>query len=274
MGPVASGKVKDVYDLGDGLIRFHFSDRISAYDVKFAETIPKKGEVLCAFAEFWFDALDVPNHFVRKDSPTDIIVRKLTMLPIECVARGYLYGSLYDRHRRGDAPLSLEGAQMADRLPEPIFDPTTKSGHDVPISREEAVRKNLVSDETYCTLEAMTLEIFKKMSAIADSAGFIMADLKLEFGEQDGRIILADSIGPDEFRLWPKDQYEPGRVQNAYDKQIFRDWLDARGYKDAFEQERAAGRDPVPPPIPPDVVRTITDRYLDVYARITGKQIG
>ena len=273
MDLITRGKVKDVYDVGGDQLRFHFSDRVSAYDVKFADSIPRKGEILCAFASFWFQTLDVPNHFVKKESSTDMIVNKMKMFPIECIARGYLYGSLFDRHARGKTRLRVDDARLAAKLPEPVFDPTTKSAHDVPVDRDAAVREGLVSGAVYDKLEFMTVDIYKKMLARVESAGFILADLKLEFGMLDGKILLGDSIGPDEFRLWPTDSYAPGRTQVAYDKQILRDWLTSSGHKESFEHSRAANQDPVPPTIPSEIVGQMTCRYIDAYERITGKPI-
>ncbi len=274
MEPVASGKVKDIYDAGDGRLRFHFSDRVSAYDVKFAQEIPRKGEVLCAFAEYWFESLGVPHHFVEKVSDTDIIVKKMEMIPLECVARGYLYGSLYDRYLAGKATLDLDDSRIAALLPRPIFDPTTKSEHDMPVDRSEAVRMNLVSESEYDRLERITLDIYKKMADTARSAGFIMADLKLEFGILDGEIVLGDSIGPDEHRLWPLDLYAPDKTQDTFDKQILRDWLSSEGHKARFERERAAGAAPTPPAIPNGIIEKMTRRYLEAYSRITSKSLG
>lgn len=273
MGLVATGKVKDIYDAEDGRLRFHFSDRVSAYDVKFAQGIPQKGQVLCAFAEYWFETLGVPHHFVERVSDTDIVVKKMKMIPLECVARGYLYGSLYDRYSKGQIELDADGLILASKLPAPIFDPTTKSEHDAPVNRDEAIKMGLLSASEYDQLESMTLDIYKRMADAAKPAGFIMADLKLEFGVLDGQIILGDSIGPDEYRLWPLDAYEPGRIQSAFDKQILRDWLADKGYKEQFERSRAAGRPPEPPAIPESVIEEMTQRYLEAYSRITGKTL-
>ena len=145
---LTSGKVKDLYDVDENTLLFKFSDRVSAYDVKFKQNIPRKGEVLCKFAEFWFNELPVPNHFVRRESETEIIVKKMKMLPIECVVRGYFYGSLIGRWKKGDVSVP-EGTNttMAAKLPEPLFDPTTKSEHDIPINKEKALEMNLVTEE-------------------------------------------------------------------------------------------------------------------------------
>ena len=159
---LTSGKVKDVFDLGNNIL-FKFSDRVSAYDVKFKDEIPRKGEVLCKFAEYWFKKLDVANHFVERKSDTEIIVKKMDMLPIECVVRGYFYGSLVSRYESGQ--ISLDGdvkKELASKLTTPIFDPTTKSTHDVPINKEEAVSQNLVSSEEFDWLSNKSIEIYKK----------------------------------------------------------------------------------------------------------------
>ncbi len=269
-----SGKVKDVYDLEDGTLLFRFSDRVSAYDVKLHQTIPGKGEVLCKFAQYWFDQLPGPNHFVRRVSDTEMVVRRMEMVPLECVVRGYLYGSLMARCRDGSATLP-DGATMilASKLPRPIFDPTTKSEHDVAVDRAAAIREGLVAPERYDKLELLSISIYERMAAAADRAGFILADLKLEFGILDGWLCLGDSIGPDEFRLWPKDSYEAGRTQEAYDKQILRDWLTEEGWAKRFEDDRAAGRDPQPPDIPQEIIEKMTARYMSAYERITGDGI-
>ena len=263
-----------MYAYGDGLLLFRFTDRVSAYDVKFRESIPRKGEVLCKFAEFWFDTLDVPSHFVRRHSDTEIIVKKIDMLPIECVVRGYFYGSLATRWRNGTAQIPASSqTTLAAKLPEPVFDPTTKSEHDMPVSRQDALEMKLVTGEQFDWLAGKSIEIYNKMASVTDSAGFILADLKLEFGILDGKIILADSIGPDECRLWPKDSYKVGKIQTAYDKQILRDWLTEHGYAKQFDDARAAGREPVPPSIPLELAAKMTDRYAAAYQKITRRHL-
>lgn len=271
---VGSGKVKDIYDLEDGTLVFRFSDRVSAYDVKFREDIPKKGKVLCKFAEFWFNELAVPNHFVKTKSDNEIIVKKMKMLPIECVVRGYFYGSLVNRWKKGEISVP-EGTDttLAAKLPEPIFDPTTKSEHDIPINKTTALEMNLVTEQQYEWLEKTSLEIYKTMSDIADKAGFILADLKLEFGIFDGNITLGDSIGPDEYRLWPKESYSVGKTQESFDKQILRDWLTENGYQKQFDDSRDSGEEPVPPQIPQDIIDKMTQRYVTAYEKMTGHKL-
>jgi len=271
---LGSGKVKDIYDLEDGTLLFKFSDRVSAYDVKFNEDIPKKGEVLCKFAEFWFNELQIPNHFVKRKSDTEIIVKKMEMLPIECVVRGYLYGSLVNRWKNGEIELpSGTDTRLAAKLLEPIFDPTTKAEHDIPVTKQLAIEKKLVTEEEYNWLSKTSIEIYKQTVSIAEKAEFILADLKLEFGKSDDKIVLGDSIGPDEYRLWPKEDYEIGKTQEAYDKQLLRDWLTEHGYQKQFDDARAAGKNPIAPQIPSELINKMTERYVTSYERLTGNSL-
>jgi len=268
---LTSGKVKDLYDVDESTLLFKFSNRVSAYDVKFKQDIPKKGEVLCRFAEFWFDKLDVSNHFVKRESETEISVKKMKMIPMECVVRGYFYGSLIGRWKNGDVKLPKNtDTQMAAKLTEPFFDPTTKSEHDIPVDKTKALEMNLVSEQQYSWLEKTSIDIYNQMATVADTAGFILADLKLEFGLLDGEIILGDSIGPDEYRLWPKESYAIGKIQESYDKQILRDWLTANGYQKQFEDDRNSGKEPIAPEIPSEIIQTITQRYVIAYEKLTG----
>ncbi len=271
---LTSGKVKDIYSVDKDSILFKFSDRVSAFDVKFKQDIPHKGEILCKFAEFWFKELPVPNHFLRRESDTEIVVKNMRMLPIECVVRGYFYGSLVDRWRKGIVTVP-EGTStaLAAKLSEPMFDPTTKSEHDMPINKAKALEMNLVTGKQYNWLEKTSIGIYKKMVKIADGVGFILADLKLEFGILDGQITLGDSIGPDECRLWPKESFEVGKIQVAYDKQLLRDWLIANGYKKQFDDARSAGQEPVAPEIPQEIITKMTRRYVIAYEKLTGKSI-
>ena len=271
---LTSGKVKDLYVYNDDTLLFRFSDRVSAYDVKFKENIPRKGEVLCKFAEFWFNELPVPNHFVKRQSDTEIIVKKMDMLPIECVVRGYFYGSLVSRWKKGEVQVPQgTNTELAAKLPEPIFDPTTKSEHDIPIDKTKAIEMKLVSEEQYKWLEKTSIDIYKKMTKIADNTGFILADLKLEFGILNGEIILGDSIGPDEYRLWPKDSYAVGKIQEAYDKQLLRDWLTANGYQKQFDDARDAGKEPMAPMIPEEIIQKMTNRYVTAFEQLTGHSL-
>jgi len=271
---LTSGKVKDLYDIDEKTLLFKFSDRVSAYDVKFKEDIPKKGEVLCKFAEFWFKELPISNHFVKRQSDTEILVKKMKMLPIECVVRGYFYGSLINRWKKGEVKLPQgTDTTLASKLLEPIFDPTTKSEHDIPIDKQKALSMKLVNEEQYSWLEKTSIDIYKKMSEIADNAGFILADLKLEFGILDGKITLGDSIGPDEYRLWPKETYQVGKTQESFDKQILRDWLTEHGYQKQFDDARDTGQEPIPPVIPSEVIQKMTNRYVIAYEKLTGHSL-
>ena len=271
---LTSGKVKDLYDVDENSLLFEFSDRVSAYDVKFSQDIPKKGKVLCRFAEFWFDKLEVSNHFISRESDTTILVKKMKMIPMECVVRGYFYGSLIGRWKNGSIQLpDNTDTTLAAKLTKPLFDPTTKSEHDVPVDKEMALEMNLVSEEQYVWLEKTSIDIYERMASVANDAGFILADLKLEFGILDGKIVLGDSIGPDEYRLWPKDTFAVGKIQESYDKQILRDWLTANGYQKQFEDERNEGKEPTAPQIPSDIIETITERYVVAYEKLTGNSL-
>ncbi len=273
--PFKRGKVKDVYELGEDELVFVFTDRVSAYDVVLPSTIPRKGEVLCKLAAYWFDYLKVPNHMVRLMDKTRMVVRKLKMIPVECVVRGYLYGNLYERLTKGEIHLPIDRI-LAAKLPEPIFDPTTKSDvKDEPITPEQVVEEGWLEQEQMEALQERSLEIYKKISAKADGAGFILADLKLEFGfDEDENILLADSIGPDEFRLWPKTEYAPGKTQESYDKQPIRDWLSKVGYKKSLDEARKNGQPtPRPPDLPTVLINQISKRYLIAYERLTGLKL-
>jgi len=271
---LGSGKVKDVYDLEDGNLLFKFSDRVSAYDVKFHDPIPYKGEVLAKFAEFWFTKIPVKNHFVKTVSKNEIVVKKMKMIPVECVVRGYFYGSLITRWKASQVSLPAgTQTEIAAKLPVPIFDPTTKAEHDEPIDKQTATEKGLVTETEYNWLELKSIEIYNQMYGVADAAGFILADLKLEFGKLDDQIILGDSIGPDEYRLWPKEIYGVGKIQEAYDKQILRDWLTANGYQQQFDAARKQGKTPVAPSIPQEIIQKMSERYISSYERIAGKPL-
>src|SRR5881398_23228 len=189
--PFKRGKVKDIYELDSEQLLFVFTDRVSAYDIVLPSTIPRKGEVLCKLAAYWFNYLKVPHHMVRVENPNRMVVRKLKMIPVECVVRGYLYGSLYDRLLKGEVKLPIEPV-MAQKLPQPTFDPTTKSDvKDEPITMEQILDEGWLSTDQLEELRAKSLSIYRTMSERAENAGFILADLKLEFGfDQDENIIL------------------------------------------------------------------------------------
>ena len=272
-----SGKVKDLYELESGNILFHFSDRISAFDVKMATPIPKKGEVLCKFAEFWFDTLETPHHMLKVVAKDKMEVKKLQMIPLECVVRGYFYGSFIERYRErlGEELPSDFSPVLGVKLPKPIFDPTTKSEeHDRPINRLKAISLGILSDNDYDFLESTSISLYKKMSRVVDRAGFIIADVKFEFGlDEKGRIVLGDSLGPDEYRLWLKAAYQPGKIQESYDKQLLRDWLIRIGFKDTIERLGTEGRKPESPEISSPVVNELSRRYIYAYELISGRRL-
>jgi phosphoribosylaminoimidazole-succinocarboxamide synthase len=274
---VRKGKVKDIYELDDGNIMFHFSDRVSAFDVKMATPIPRKGEVLCRFGEFWFDTLETPHHMIKVIEKDKMVVKKLKMVPMECVVRGYFYGSFLDRYKNHlgkDIPADFKPV-LATKLPRPIFDPTTKSEeHDMPIGRQEAVSSGIVSEKDYDYLEKTSISLYEKMSTAVERAGFIIADVKFEFGrDEKGNIVLGDSLGPDEYRLWLKADYQPGKTQESYDKQLLRDWLIKTGFKDLVDRLAKEGKKPDPPKVAPDIANELGRRYILAYERISGRKL-
>ncbi len=271
---IRSGKVKDIYKLGDDRLLFHFTDRVSAFDVILPSTIPRKGEVLCKLSSFFFETLGVPNHMVSSEGPDMMVVSKMTMIPVECVVRGYVYGSLYDRLVRGEVSLPVQKI-LAEKLPAPYFDPTTKSDvKDEPITEAEIVREGRMSAPELGEVKASTLDVYGKICERALRSGFILADLKLEFGRKGGKVLLGDSIGPDEFRMWPAEKYAPGRTQDSYDKQPVRDWLTAAGYKERLDNARKSGAPAPPPPaLPDELVADVSRRYVRIYEALTGRAL-
>jgi len=273
---IHSGKVKDVYELDEKNLLFHFTDRISAYDVPMVTNIKGKGEILCKFAEFWFNYLETKNHMVRLYAKDKMIVKKLSMIPLECVIRGYLYGSLFERYTASENIMGLDPKlKLASRLPEPIFDPTTKSQiHDVPISEDQIIEKEILTKSELNHLRNTSIKLYNQMCIVSDKAGFILADVKFEFGKdpKSDEIILGDSLGPDEFRIWTKESYKPGEEQISYDKQFLRDWLTKVGFRDKVKLSKD-GEKPVPPELPPDVVDELLNRYSYVYEKISKKRV-
>jgi phosphoribosylaminoimidazole-succinocarboxamide synthase len=272
---VRSGKVKDIYDLDSEHLLFHFTDRVSAFDVVLPSTIPMKGAALCQMGAYWFETLGVPHHMVRLEGSNMMVVRKLSMIMVECVVRGYLYGSLFERMSKGEVSLPVPKV-LASKLPAPFFDPTTKSEvHDEPITEAQILQQRLMTEPELKEVKASTIQVYEEMSRRAKGAGFILADLKLEFGKDaSGAILMADSIGPDEFRMWPLEPYAPGKNQESYDKQPIRDWLQSSGYRAQLDAARKAGQ-PVPPPpeLPRELVEEVSRRYVHVYESITGRRL-
>ncbi|MGH3484681.1 MAG: phosphoribosylaminoimidazolesuccinocarboxamide synthase [Nocardioidaceae bacterium] len=273
-----SGKVRDLYRLEDGRLLMVASDRISAYDYVLEPGIPDKGEVLTRLSLWWFDQLTdlVPNHLVSAEVPDEvrgraILVERLDMYPVECVARGYLTGSgLLEYNRSGTVcgiPLP-PGLRDGDRLSEPIFTPTTKAPvgeHDEAMTYDEVVES--VGEELAAQLRALTLQVYGRGESIARERGIILADTKFEFGARtNGTVVLADEVlTPDSSRFWPADQWTPGRAQPSFDKQFVRDWLTSA------ESGWSKSSGEPPPDLPDAIVDKTRARYVEAYERITGE---
>lgn len=275
-----TGKVRDLYENEAGDLVMVASDRISAYDWVLPTEIPDKGRVLTRLSLWWFDRLAdlVPNHVVSTDLPAGapadwagrtLVCRALDMVPVECVARGYLTGSglaEYDESRTVCGLALPEGLVDGSELPAPIFTPATKAAvgdHDENVSFEEVARQ--VGTETAALLRRTTLDVYARARDIARERGIILADTKFEFGFDGERLIIADEVlTPDSSRFWPADQWQPGRAQPSYDKQYVRDWLTspASGWDRRSEQS--------PPALPQDVVESTRARYLEAYELLTG----
>ena len=271
----ARGKVRDMLDAGPDSLLLVATDRISAFDVVLPNPVPDKGRVLTALSLYWFDRTRdlVPNHFVTTDrraypQPLDedpdlagrsMLVRRADVVLVECVARGYLSGSGWSQYRESGAVCGVSlpsGLSESDRLPEPIFTPTTKAaeGHDLPLTFEEACE--LIGRGLTERLRELTLGIYERIAATALDVGVIVADTKLEFGFADGELLLIDEVGtPDSSRFWPADGYEPGRTQPSFDKQFVRDWLDESGWD----------HEPPPPDLPADVIERTAAKYREAY---------
>jgi phosphoribosylaminoimidazole-succinocarboxamide synthase len=279
MKMLRQGKVKDLYELDNGNILFYFSDRVSAFDIKMPTPISRKGEVLCKFAKFWFESLGTKHHMVSMHDNDKMEVKRMKMIPIECVVRGYFYGTLEERYNKGNRHNLLSNSFVpvkASKLFEPIFDPTTKSEeHDLPTTKEEIMSSCLLSSKDYDYLKETSLMLYNKMSSIVESAGFIIADVKFEFGRdvRTGEILLGDSLGPDEYRLWLKCDYIPGKNQESYDKQLLRDWLVKIGFKEKVTEYSIKGEKPPPPLIPIEIATELSKRYIFAYVKISGKKL-
>jgi phosphoribosylaminoimidazole-succinocarboxamide synthase len=274
---VASGKVRDIYDVGDTLLMVA-SDRISTYDVVHPTPVPDKGKVLTGLSEFWFELTRdlIPNHLISftEGVPGEargrgLVVRKLQMLPVECVVRGYLSGSGWKDYQRTGAVCGIglpAGLTESDRLPEPIFTPATKAevgeGHDENIDFEQAAQ--LIGDRALAErLRDVSIALYEQAAEHARSRGIILADTKFELGlDGEGRLTLGDEVcTPDSSRFWPAEGYEPGRTQPSFDKQYVRDWASSTGWD----------RTPPAPAIPDDVVRRTREKYVEAYELISGE---
>jgi phosphoribosylaminoimidazole-succinocarboxamide synthase len=279
-----SGKVRDLYDVGGDRLLMVASDRVSAFDVVFAEPIPEKGRVLTAMTVFWFEQVAdvVENAFLTADpaamadvvagelgdlSGRAMLVRRAEMIPLECIVRGYLAGQAYEEYARSGTIHTMAmpaGLRLAERLPEPLFTPSTKAeiGHDENIALAAAA--SIVGTETATEVRDVCLALYERAAGRAAEAGFILADTKFELGRIDGRLVLCDEVvTPDSSRLWPADQVVVGTVPPAFDKQPLRDWAASQSWD----------RTPPPPALPDEVVEATSSRYVAAYERVTGRSL-
>ena len=277
----ASGKVRDLYKVGNDRLLFVATDRISAFDYVLATGIPQKGRVLTQLSLFWFDFLKdiVPNHLATADVgqyPKELqtyasqlrgrsmLVVRAQMISIECVARGYLSGSGWKEYKASGTVCGIplpSGLRESDKLPEPIFTPATKatSGHDENISFDQMVA--LAGREISEQLRGVTLKIYKTAADYAETRGIIIADTKFEFGRTARGLVLADEVlTPDSSRFWPKDKYRPGGAQESFDKQYVRDYLESIKWN----------KQPPAPGLPPDVAAKTSEKYVQAYTQLTG----
>lgn len=285
---ISRGKVRDLYDAGDALLMVA-SDRLSAFDVVLPTPIPDKGRVLTQISLFWFEYLQpvVKNHLlsakvaefpaaVRGDAEQlrgrTMLARKLEMVPIECIVRGYLSGSGWKEYKKSGTVCGIQlpaGLQESSKLPAPIFTPSTKaeSGHDENINLEQAAA--LVGRKTAEALRDLSIAVYRRAAEYAEGRGIILADTKFEFGRMPGAgeagdLILADEVlTPDSSRFWPRDKYQPGRAQDSYDKQYVRDYLEQIHWN-----KQAPG-----PELPAEVVAKTTEKYREAYRQLTGKPL-
>ena len=281
MKKISSGKVREIYEVDNDSLMLVVSDRISAFDVILPNPIPDKGKVLNKISEFWFDYTKdfVKNHIISTNTnefpkefkgpefeSRSMLVKKLKMLPIECIVRGYITGSGWKSYKENGTVCGIklpEGLQESEKLPEPIFTPSTKAveGHDENISFEESCK--LIGEELATKVRDTAIEIYSKCAEYAATKGIIIADTKFEFGlDENGDLVLGDEVlTPDSSRFWPADDYEVGKGQKSFDKQYMRDWLKENKW-DASN----------PTPIPEDVINTTRAKYIEAYERLTGKK--
>jgi len=279
----AKGKVRDVYEVDDETLLMVVTDRISAFDVVFNEPIPDKGKVLNKISEFWFDFTKdiIGNHVITTDvsrypkgldkfreelEGRSMLVRKVKMEQVECIVRGYLEGSGLKEYKATGSICGIklpQGLKQADRLPEPIFTPSTKSkeGHDVNITFDELV--NMIGLEKATKLKEKSLEIYLAAAEYAESRGIIIADTKFEFGYLDGELVVADEmLTPDSSRFWPLDDYKPGRAQKSFDKQFLREYLESIVWD----------KEPPAPALPQEIIEKTREKYIEAYERLTGNK--
>ena len=275
---VGSGKVRELFDVGDDRLLLVASDRISAFDVVLSQDIPDKGKVLTGLSHYWFEIMDdIPNHLISaraEDLPSvgmddlggrAMLCKKAEPIAIEFVVRGYLSGSGWKEYKASGEVCGHrlpEGLTESAQLPEPILTPATKAvtGHDENITEVQAAE--VAGEETYRTARDYALTIYKRAAELATERGIIIADTKFEFGIFEDEVILIDEVlTPDSSRFWPADTYRPGGSQPSFDKQFVRDWLDTAGWN----------HEPPPPDLPEDVVAATRQRYLEAYERISGR---
>lgn len=280
---IYSGKVRDIYDAGEGRLLLVTSDRISAFDVVMAEPIPDKGRVLTAMSAFWFEQFAdvVGSHLISTDladlppaaqrpewAGRVMLCHRAEMLPIECIVRGYLTGSAWKEYRTSGTMHGTalpEGLQESSQLPEPVFTPSTKAeqgDHDENISFERAV--DLVGRELAERARDLSLSLYQRGAELARERGIIIADTKFEMGLVDGELVLADEVlTPDSSRFWPAESWSPGSTPPSFDKQPVRDYLDGLDWD----------KSPPPPALPDEVVAASSARYREAYERITGRSL-
>ncbi len=279
---VYSGKVRDIYDVGDGRWLMVASDRISAFDVVFSEPVPDKGRVLTAMTDFWTEALKeiAPTHLVTADPDAmpeavhevpevagrGMLVRRAEMLPIECIVRGYITGSAWKEYQRSGTMHGTklkEGLLESEKLPEPVFTPSTKAteGHDLNISFEEAA--GLVGKEVAEKAREIALTAYERGAELALRSGIVVADTKFELGFIDGELAICDEIlTPDSSRFWPADKWSPGSAPPSFDKQPVRDWAESTGWD----------KKPPAPRLPDEVVAATRQRYVSAYELLSGRR--
>lgn len=277
-----AGKVRDLYELPDGNLLIVARDTISAYDYVLDSPIPDKGRILTQLSLWWFEQLTdiLPNHIVSTELPAEapaswagraLVVRRLKMVPVECVARGYLAGSGLKEYARSRSICGValpEGLLDGSRLPEPIFTPTTKAAvgdHDEPMTYAEV--EAAVTPEVAARLRELTLTVYRRGADLAAERGIIVADTKIELGwDAAGELVLGDEVlTPDSSRFWPQDGWEPGHAQPSFDKQFVRDWL----VSPESGWDRASGE--APPPLPEKIVEQTHAKYVEAYEHLTGR---
>jgi len=274
---VRSGKVKDIYDPGNGKLLFVYTDRLSSHDVMLADRIPHKGQVLCRLSAYCFANCEdhgVETHMIEVPDSNRMLVKKLFLIPIEVIGRNYLYGSYWKRYQSGEVQLP-EGTDpvLAARLTEPMVEFTTKfETKDTPLTEQEIVSREWLGTREIAQIKEITSELNELMLKDAERAGFILADFKLEFGiDEEGKIILADEAEtPDTCRFWDASKYQPNKVQESFDKQIVRDYLEkVKGWD---KNQPKPGTKLTKPILPEKIIRKTSQRYIQAYERLTRRK--